>query len=278
MSEAGPSVPDAKSVRLALETDGYFVARGAVAPALCEAVLTAIAEDLGIRVDQPGTWSKVSSVVDQVPMWGHQSQWAIRQLPGIHEMWTRVWGTPRLWVTMDSCRFTPPWQEGRAEPLPLHWDADPRDREQLWYQGVLALTPTPGAAGGFRCAPSVMFNRDRWPQTWTTTEYGTEYRPDEPPSDEVVEVAVDVGDLIVFSSRLPHGTVRNLTDRPRATFYLSMFPEGTAEEAAVRVSEHQAGVAAEWWRWKPGHDRAEPWPPAQLTDHGRRLLGMDPWP
>lgn len=91
-------------------------------------------------------------------------------------------------------------------------------------------------------------------------------------------MAVDVGDLILFSSRLPHGTVKNSSDQPRAVFYVQLFPEGTAEEAAVRVSEHRAGVAPTWWRWKPGHDRAEPWAPARLSEHGRRLLGADPWP
>ena len=98
------------------------------------------------------------------------------------------------------------------------------------------------------------------------------------PEDEIVEVPVEVGDLIVFSSRLPHGTVKNMTDQPRAVFYVQLFPEGTLEESAVRVSEHQGGVAPTWWRWKPGHDRSEPWPPATLSEHGRRLLGEDRWP
>jgi len=128
------------------------------------------------------------------------------------------------------------------------------------------------------CAPSVMFNRDRWPDTWMTTEHGTEYRPGAVPAEDIVEVPVEVGDLIVFSSHLPHGTVRNSSARPRVVFYMQMFPEGDARAAAANVADHQAGLAPAWWRWKPGHDRAEPWAPATLTPLGRRLLGADLWP
>lgn len=69
---------DAKTIRLALDNDGFFVARNAVPPEMCEAVLDAIREDLGTSVDDPNTWDRVSSKVDQVPLWGHRSQWEIR--------------------------------------------------------------------------------------------------------------------------------------------------------------------------------------------------------
>lgn len=269
---------DAKAIRVALENDGYFVVRAAVPVDMCLAVLDAIRDDQGVSVDDPDSWDRVSSHIDQVPVWGHQSQWDIRELPQLHSLFSKVWGTHRLWADRNSCRFTPPWREGRAKPLPIHWDVDPRDPSQLWYQGVLALTPAPPGGGGFRCVPTLMYNRDRWPRTWTTTDYGTEYWPDSVSDEEIVEVPAEVGDLIVFSSRLPHGTVKNLTEQPRAAFYVQLFPEGSPEEASIRTSEHHEGIAPAWWRWKPGHDRAEPWPAAQLSEHGKRLLGELPWP
>jgi hypothetical protein len=42
-------------------------------------VLDAIADNLGITVHDPSTWDRVSTDVDQVPRWGHQSQWDIRE-------------------------------------------------------------------------------------------------------------------------------------------------------------------------------------------------------
>lgn len=86
---------DAKAIRLALENDGYFVAKAVVSPDMCLAVLEAIRDDVGISVHDPGSWARVSSEVDQVPLWGHQSQWDIRQLPQVHSLFSAVWGTPR---------------------------------------------------------------------------------------------------------------------------------------------------------------------------------------
>jgi hypothetical protein len=268
---------DARAVRSALIHDGYIVFRDAVAPSLCDAVLDAIGHELDIRVDDPFSWRRISPEIDQVPLWGHQSQWDIRQLTDLHAIWSIVWGTERLWVSRDSCRFTPPWRRERADGLPLHWDVDPRARDSQWFQGVIALTESPLGSGGFRCAPSIMHNRDRWPKVWSTTERGIEYRAAGVQEADIVEVALGVGDLLVFDSHLPHGTVRNLSDRPRVAFYLQMFPAGTPEEAAANVTDHNAGVASPWWRGKPGHDRVEPGPPAKLNLHGRRLLGADSW-
>jgi hypothetical protein len=265
---------DARALRAALNNEGYVVFRHAVPGALCAAVLRAIGTELGIWVDDPRTWHLVSSEVEEVPLRGHQSQWDIRQLPDLFAIWSAVWGTDRLWVDRNACRFTPPWREGRAEPLPLHWDVDPHDPDALWYQGILALTDAPAGAGGFRCAPSVMVNRDRWPTSWTTASSGDEYRPVGVADHEVVEIALGVGDLLVFDSHLPHGTVRNSATSPRVAFALQMFPEGSQAEADANIADHLAGIAPPWWRWKPGHDRVEPAPPATLTDHGRRLLGM----
>jgi hypothetical protein len=189
-----------------------------------------------------------------------------------------VWGTEKLWADRNSCRFTPPFRPGRAGPLRLHWDADPWDTTLQWFPGILALTDAQVGEGGFCCAPCTMANRDRWPTTWPVERWGTEYRADGivRPGD-VVEVPLGVGDLLVMDSHLPHGTVRNDGDRPRGAFYLQLFPAGTPEEAATRIEEHEAGLAPEWWRWKPGHDRAEAGPAAILTTHGRRLLGYESW-
>lgn len=265
---------DARAVRAGLINDGYVVFRNVVPVALCEAVLNAIETDLGIWVDDPPSWDRVSSEIEEVPMRGHQSQWDIRQLPDLHAIWSTVWGTERLWVDRNACRYTPPWREGRAEPLPLHWDVDPRGLGVLWYPGIVALTDASPGAGGFCCAPSLMHNRDRWPTLWMTSRYGVEYRPAEIADHETIEVPLGVGDLLVFDSHLPHGTVRNLAASPRVAFFLSMFPEGSPAEAEANIADHLAGIASPWWRWKPGHDRVEPGPPATLTDLGKRLMGM----
>jgi hypothetical protein len=269
---------DARVIRSALFNQGYVVIREVVPKEMCKAVLNAFSTELGICVHDAASWDRVSTEIDQVPLWGHQSQWDIRQLPEVHAIWTMVWGTENLWADRNSCRFTPPFRPGRAGPLGIHCDVDPRDTTLQWFPGIVALTDAEMGQGGFCCAPRLMANRDRWPTTWPEEPWGTDYRPEGivHPRD-VVEVPLRVGDLLIMDSHLPHGTVRNDGDSPRSVFYLQLFPAGTPEEAALRVEEHQAGVAPQCWRWKPGHDRIETGAPATLTTHGRRLLGSDNW-
>jgi ectoine hydroxylase-related dioxygenase (phytanoyl-CoA dioxygenase family) len=114
-------------------------------------------------------------------------------------------------------------------------------------------------------------NRDRWPKSWTAGPYGVEFRPVHFSEDEIIEVPLAVGDLLVFDNHLPHGTVRNLSDQPRAVLYVQMFPAGDHEEAEANIGDHNAGIASPWWRWKSGRDRVESGPPATLNLHGRRL-------
>lgn len=271
-----PSI-DRRALRAGLHDDGYVVFRGAVTPDRCDAVLGAIADELDLRVGDPASWDNVSSELDEVPLRGHQSQWDIRQDPAIHRIWSAVWGNERLWADRNACRFTPPWRPGRAEELALHWDLDPRDASTQWYPGILALTDAGPSEGGFCCAPGLLHDRDRWPTAWPAGRAGVEYRPDPVDPEEVIEVPLRQGDLLIFDSHLPHGTVRNRGPAPRVVFYLQLFPAGTREEAAANVADHLAGIAPPWWRHKPGHDRVEPGPPATLSALGRRLIGIDSW-
>lgn len=45
----------------------------------------------------------------------------------------------------------------------------------------------------------------------------------------------------------------------------------------ANVDSWRTGRCFPWWRDRPGYDRIEPWPPAALTQLGRRLLGLDDW-
>lgn len=259
-----------------LRTDGYAVLPQKVPVAMCDAVLDAIGDTLGIRADDPATWDRVSAEIDQVPMWNHPAQWAIRQLPELHELWAAIWERPDLWVDVNSCRFTPPTTAGRAEPLPLHFDVDPRDPAQQWYPAVVALTDAPAGHGGFRCVPSLFRDPGRWPTEWVETDHGTEYQVADP-GDEIVEVPVRRGDLLIWDTHLPHGTVANRGSTPRAVFYLQMHPPGNEEQRLERVADVDAGRCPPWWRWKPGHDRLDRHEDMALTPLGERLLGRVRW-
>jgi hypothetical protein len=259
-----------------LERQGWSRVEGIVPAELCVGLLDALRDDLGVPLDDPFRWPEYGPW-DIVPMWGHQAQWDIRQHPDLHRTWSSLWGTAALWVSLDMVRFTPPWEPGYLEPLPIHWDHNPHDDSLRWIQGVVALTETELGQGGFRCVPSLFHDHDAWPTEPVRREWGDEWNPDVP-GREIVEVPAGAGDLIVWDSRLPHANSRNTSERPRIAFYVQMFPaRAEADDAALRVDLWRTGRCHPVWRWRQGCDRIEPWPPASLTTLGRRLLGIERW-
>ena len=120
---------------------------GALPVDLCSQLIGVLKRDLGVPVDNPERWAEYGQF-DGVPLWGHQAQWDIRQHPNLHAIWSRLYGTEKLHVTLDSCRFTPPAHSGYAEPYGIHWDHNPWDISKQAFQGVLALTDTAPNQGG----------------------------------------------------------------------------------------------------------------------------------
>jgi len=267
-----------REYRQHFEQHGWARIAGAVPRALCDALVAALERELGVPVRDPARWSRYGGPTPElVPLWGHQAQWDIRQHPALHGIWSELWGTEALRVTLDSCRFTPPWQPGHAEPLELHWDHDPHDPALEFIPGVLALTDTAADQGGFRCVPALYRDRAAWPTAPFRDEDGDSWLA-EAGGREVVHVAAEAGDLVVWDSRMPHGNSKNVSARPRIAFYVGMWPAGDARMAEPAIESWRSGRCVPWWRTRPGYDRVEPWPPARLTPLGRRLLGLDPWP
>lgn len=259
------------------ERHGWVRVPAAVPARLCKRLVEALECDVGVPVSDRTRWHEYGDPLhDHVPVWGHQAQWDIRQHPRLHCIWSRLCGTEALWITLDSCRFTPPWRPGRAEPYGIHWDRDPRDAK-IVVQGVLALTDTTLDQGGFRCVPSLYRDRGAWPMGPVRDAEGHENWLADPQGREIVHVPARTGDLIAWSSRLPHGNSKNLATLPRLAFYVSMSPAGDPALRDAAIDSWRTGRCVPWWRTRPGYDRIEPWPPARLTRLGRRLLGVDAW-
>jgi hypothetical protein len=255
-----------------LGDDGYVVLPRAVPDEMCLAVVAAIDQVLGIRLDNASTWGRIGSELDQVPMWGHQSQWDIRQLPNLYAAWSRIWGRDDLWVDVNSCRVTPPWLEDIADALPIHFDVDPHDSSEQWFPGLVALTDAAIGGGGFCCVPSLFRDPHRWPTSWP--EPGR-YQPQIGTDDQIVEIPLERGDVLIWDSHLPHGTVRNIGTAARAVFYLQLHPSGTNAELVERLADIESGRAPPWVRGKPGHDRLDRHH-VTLSHLGQRLLGGAP--
>jgi hypothetical protein len=131
-----------------LDRFGWMRIESAVPDRLCERLVEVLEAEMDVPVHDQLRWHEPR---DLIPIWGHQAQWDIRQHPDLHRIWAAFWKTDRLAVSLDSCRFTPPWRPGFAEPPHIHWDYDPWNPEMRMLQGVVALTDTTANQGGFRC-------------------------------------------------------------------------------------------------------------------------------
>jgi hypothetical protein len=207
---------------------GWIRIGNAVPTELCERLVLVLERELGVPVRDPSRWDEYGGRMrDFVPLWGHQAQWDIRQHPNFHRIWATLWNTEKLWVSLDSCRFTPPWKPGYAATYGIHWDHDPWDAKWRMLQGVLALTNTDVHQGGFRCVPALYHERDKWPKLPTIDPDGDANWLADTDGHEIVIVPARAGDLIVWDYRLPHGNSRNVSAVPRIAFYATVPPLST---------------------------------------------------
>lgn len=259
--------------------NGWIRLRSVAPKPLCNNLLSALQKDMNVPIDDPARWNAYGTEgKDRIAMWGHQAQWDIRQSPAFYSAWTDLWQDKALLVTLDSCRFTPPWQPGFPEPYPIHIDVDPWNDRAQTLQGVIALRDTSADQGGFRCVPSLYQDRNRWPKQKVKDATGKEFWRPDVSSDEIVHIAAEAGDLIAWSSRLPHSNSKNLSDRPRIAFYAATILASRSEHVRPILTESwSTGNCVPWWRDRLGFNKTEPWPPANLTSLGRRLVGLDAW-
>ena len=257
---------------------GWMRIAGAVPVKLCERLVEVLETEMDVPVHDQSRWHEHGGEPrDLIPIWGHQAQWDIRQHPDLHRIWAVLWKTDRLGVSLDSCRFTPPWKPGFGEPNRIHWDYDPWNAEMRVFQGVVALNETAANQGGFRCVPSLYQERDAWWRSPSLDQDGAKnWLAKNIEGREIVNVAAQAGDLIVWDSRLPHSNSKNISSVPRIAFYVTMGPMDEALRQA-NVESWRTGRCVPWWRNRRGYDRPEPWAPAILTQLGRRLLGLDDW-
>ncbi len=260
-------------------TFGYMVIRDVIPRSLIENAVVDIAAFIGADLADRSTWYRSDPVLDGVvPLHHAQSLWDIREYPGLHQVFTEFHGTPRLLVDINRCIFRPPVNPNYPSLSygSIHWDTDPRATEES-LQAVILLSDTDYDEGGFQCIPKVYQNLDAWLKLyarlpsfdfifpglndWTTTH-----------------VTGKAGDLILWSTKLPHGSATNLSKRPRvATFVMMGPPADYAEEGQLLQRWWQTKRAPVWWRGMPGQLDPEPGEPAVLSDLGLKLIGALPW-
>jgi hypothetical protein len=253
---------------------GFVRVEGVIPADLAGSVLNALKDVSPVDYQNPASWHSLPSAYPGIiPSHHHQSQWDIRQHPRLHQVFSELWGTHALWVTMDRMVFVPPLRPTDAEECTLHWDADPRGK--TFYQGLVYVTDVSPERAPFSAAPHIFQDLDAWlarqPDDFdfSATDFSNEAR---------VSVPGSSGDLIIWSSKLPHGPGPNRASSPRAMQAVTMFsPAGASWTRDAQIEWWRTKRAPPWWRDVPGQLDPEPGSPAVLTEHGERLVGLRPW-
>ncbi len=213
-----------------------------------------------------------------VEIYNHPYMWDNRQTPRVYESFVDIWGTEKLWVTIDRANLNFPMRPGFEYKGFIHWDYNPETKPQN-VQGVLALADQlDDTMGGFQCVPELFRTYDTWKLTQPADrDY---YKPDTT-GFEVVKVKLEAGDLLIFNSLLPHGIRPNTSgNKVRIAQYIAMMPaqEENEELRQWRINSWQSRDAMEGYAF-PGDPlkREKQNPVATLSPLGEKLLGLSRW-
>jgi hypothetical protein len=272
--------PDvARSVRGQLLSEGFAVVPAVVPRACCDAVIDAVGEFLALDLRDPGNWyARRLEGHGIVPLHHAQALWDLRQQPALHAVFAALLGQPELWVSHDRVSFKAP-QRGWQDPVrtsPVHWDGDPRGERRLRVQGVVYLTDTEPDQGAFCCVPGIYRDLERW-----LAAHPDDGEIRRPPVDdhEIVRVGAPAGSLILWHRLMPHSSAPNELDTPRFTAYVTMDPTGDEQQREELAAAFLNKTPPAWAirQQVPGQQNPEPGPPANLTELGRKLTGLDVW-
>ena len=130
------------------ERYGYMVIENSVPIELCNAVVEAIFDFLEMNPDNPDDWYQLPHKpgAGMVEMYQHQAMWNVYQYPLIHQIYTEIYGTHRIWVHPDRVNMKPPLHPSYPEwdhKGMYHWDVDTSKLPVTFgTQEVLFLTDT----------------------------------------------------------------------------------------------------------------------------------------
>ena len=154
--------------------NGYIVIKEAVPRAQVQATADFLWEFEEKDPHNPETWYTAPRAdmemkeligTGMVEVYNHQQLWNNRQMPRVYDAFTDIWGTEKLWVTIDRANLNFPMRPGHDYKAFIHWDYDPETKPQQ-VQGVLALADQLDTnMGGFQCIPWLYRNYDSWKRT-----------------------------------------------------------------------------------------------------------------
>jgi len=211
---------------------GWVTLHDAVAPDALSAAEMAIWNFVGARPDDPDSWYVPNERGIMLQLFQHPAFEANRRSQRIHKAFAQLWGTADLWPTTDRGGFNVPQRPSWMFRGPhLHWDTSLALPIPFETQGLLYLTDTAANQGAFTCVPGFHRCIEDW---LAALPAGADPREQDLQALGAVPIAGRAGDLIIWDSRLPHGSSPNNAQRPRIVQYINMRPENVSHHPVWR--------------------------------------------
>lgn len=270
--------------------NGYIIIKNAISKKEAFETADFLWEFENKKKDDSSTWyskeraemkMKELAGTGMVEVYNNQYLWNNRQKKRIYDAFVDIWGTEKLWVTIDRANLNFPIKKGYKYDSFIHWDYDPDTKPQN-IQGVLALSnQTDKNMGGFQCIPWLFRNYETWKKTQKNNR--DKFQPDITGiEDKIVKVPLEAGDLLIFHSCQPHGIRPNLSkNKVRIAQYISMMPAEEENESLKqwRINSWKKRIAPEGYAF-PGDPRKLEkikYKKAKLNSLGKKLLGINKW-
>ncbi len=264
------------------QSEGYMLIRNVVPEHLIQPACIEIARAVGANLRRRRSWYKGEPQNDGLVPYHHlQSVWNIRQDPDVYAAFSEFWGgETRLYTDINRSCFRPPCHRkfpelSRGE---IHWDIDPRKGSDGWIQGIVLLTDIKQDNGGFQCIPDVYKNIDKWLAENASHDSFDHFYPGLNDHPAIIQLEGKAGDILIWSTLLPHGPARNLAKIPRIATFLTLTPNKNSHEIKEEMTTLIAAKRApEKWRGLPGQLDPEPGEPVYLTTLGKKLTAQVEW-
>jgi hypothetical protein len=285
------------------QTYGYVIVEQAVPAQAAKRLLDFAFEFQGYDPQRPASWYPEREFKDDldrdlyilgfVEAYQHQLIWDNRQARKVYDAFVDVWDTEHLWTSLDRLNLNPPNVGNRARALipptergfdiNLHWDVDTTLTVlPQRVQGIIALHDTEAELGGFQCSPELFRRFEDW--RLRQPDGRDPFRPNTDTTEfPVVRPELKAGDLLIWNGLVAHGVAPNTSaDGVRSVQYLTMMPALPTHRTLVesRVRSWRELMTPEWngtLVGDPYRHESERYGAAELTDLGRRLLGLDQW-
>jgi len=306
-----------------LEDQGYLIIKNLIPKETCQQfvqeVVTLSQKYYSISLDDPLTWNP--QYLGFLDVWHNPTYYQLRQNPKLYSIFAQLLHTHRITVSLDRICLKPPYfiekTEGQRIEFPqyhsefgIHTDMNLWDLDEMKYQGSISLVDTPIGHGGFRCIPGFhKLNKIR--------EYRKRYErgdfhngvPQTPPDvtdpstnfvwfsdkelikNEVVEIPMEQGDVMIWSNRIPHANAVSHSNKWRIQCYVRFIPandkhEEYRKEVARSINTGEkpryfsTGNATADTRYASQeniHFEQQNYKLPELTWLGQRIFGLKDW-